>query len=156
MVFKGHPLDSQLKFWHCQAYLRPLPPGTNQLATEETVKPSELFTLVGNEKLDEEVVNNENTSFDIKKKLDRKLRKVQKSQNKAKQKQPIIKVEKYKTCSFCKNPRSNKCDHDACKNCCKIKITKEKLTCNGHGFYLSKKLKDSLIEETIIKQDLIN
>jgi hypothetical protein len=136
--------------------LRPLPPGTTPSSTEESTKPSELFTLVGNEKLDEAVVNNENTSFDIKKKLDRKLRKVEKSQNKAKQKQPIIKVEKYKTCGFCKNPRSNKCDHDACKSCCKIKITKEKLICNGHGFYLSKKLKDILIEENVIKQDLVN
>jgi len=57
-----------------------------------------------------------------------------------------------KLCSGCKMPASPKCDYALCKNCCKAKIIKELLDCNGHKSFLSMRRTNS--EVTLEKETL--
>ena len=45
-----------------------------------------------------------------------------------------IKKTKYVYCGNCKNPKSENCEHNLCRKCCKDKVFTEKIECKGKLF----------------------
>lgn len=57
---------------------------------------------------------------------------------------------KYTLCEVCKNPRGENCEFKMCRKCCKEKIHGEELECKGHKLK-SRKLDNEKPNETQIK-----
>jgi len=87
--------------------------------------------IINSEKSEEQI------ALEIKKKLDRKMKKQQRAVHKqgSYKKTATLKVEKYKICVFCQNPRSESCELESCRKCCREKTYLEGKSCAGHKFH---------------------
>ena len=60
---------------------------------------------------------------------------MEKLDRKKSQKVETSKIARYETCFSCKNPRSNICDNQMCRRCCRDKTFSENSECKGKHFY---------------------
>jgi len=128
-------LNIKLPPWICQPYVRQSPEEYKakmakireeqaKTGADKTLPPTTPAVKRINENGEEEVILSK-----------RKQKKMERNPHKAFSKER----RGCKLCLVCKMPAGLKCEYQLCRNCCKSKMIKEKLDCEGHKMYLSKK-----------------
>jgi tRNA-dihydrouridine synthase 1 len=131
MQNKPDESNKEIKYWHCQPYIRSLPNSNASLNIGESVKLSESVDQT-NIKCESEIIDPE-VARKLSKIIERKKRKQERIDRKLKyndlgNKQ---KTTKYVNCDNCKNPRGETCSFNLCRKCCKDKVWNEQKECKG-------------------------
>lgn len=141
---------SKLEYYMCQVHIR-----QTQLEAEKNVSEikKQIEETISNDSssqsikrhldeitkaIDYDATNNQEqeNARKLVKLLERKRRKTAKLERKQKYAQETSESEpkrpKYINCSACKNPRSDNCDWQLCRSCCKNKVFSDEVECKGH------------------------